>query len=341
MDMHRLVKYIYFTKRCCYDFIYCGIPYSSTMLLCCDVYILHSTAHPNMNQTRIQIAKPDIVAYFDKHQNKVFKLSELKAILSKERNFWRLAQRTTADRFVDFLTEHSKLKCLNFPFPHRHEIRYVWGDVPLLEVLLTVKPNSYFSHYTAVRMHGLTEQVPKIIYLNHEQHLKSQSTGEMEQGRIAAAFSRPHRMTNNFIQHETASIYLINGKNTNQLGVVSQSVQYDSDVPIPVRLTNIERTLIDITVRPAYAGGVFDVLKAFSLAKDQVSVNALAAMLQKIKHTYPYHQAIGYYLERAGYKNKMLDFFRRFPMEYDFYLANAMGETEYIKEWRLYVPKGF
>ena len=294
-----------------------------------------------MSKTRLQIAKPDIVEHFEKETPKVLKLTDIKAILSEKRAFWRLAQRTTTQPFIEFLTEHSKLKRLDFPFPYRTEIRYVWGDVPLLEVLLTTKPNCYFSHYTAVRMHGLTEQVPKTIYLNHEQHLKSQSTGGLEQGRIDAAFSRRPRVSNNQITFENVNICLVNGKNTNQLGVITETVQYDSETPIRVRLTNLERTLIDITVRPIYAGGISEVQKAFLLAKDQVSINTLAAMLPKIGHTYPYHQAIGFYLERAGYKSRSLDLLRRFPMNYDFYLANEMGETDYIKDWRLHVPKGF
>ena len=294
-----------------------------------------------MNKTRLQIAKADIVSYFDKEAPPVLRLADIKAILSAQRSFWRLAQRTTTEPFIEFLTNHAKLKRFEFPFPYRTEIRYVWGDVPFLEVLQTVKPNSYFSHYTAVRMHGLTEQVPKTLYLNHEQHLKSQSTGGLEQGRIDAAFSRRPRVSNNQIEFGNIHICLINGKNTNQLGVVTETVNYDSDVPLRVRLTNLERTLIDITVRPVYAGGVAEVQKAFFLAKDQVSINALAAMLPKMQHTYPYHQAIGFYLERAGYKSRLLDLMRRFPMDYDFYLANEMGETEYIKEWRLYIPKGF
>ncbi len=294
-----------------------------------------------MNKTRIQIAKSDIVSHFEKEAPKVLKLTDIKAILSENRDFWRLTQRMTAQPFIDFLTEHAKLKRLDFPFPYRTETRYAWGDVPLLEVLLTTKPNCYFSHYTAVRMHGLTEQVPKTIYLNHEQNLKSQSTGGLEQGRIDAAFSRRPRISNNQITFENLTICLINGKNTNQLGVIAETVQYDSDTPVRVRLSNLERTLIDITVRPIYAGGISEVQKAFLLAKDQVSVNALAAMLPKIGHTYPYHQAIGFYLERAGYKSGLLDLLRRFPMNYDFYLANEMGETDYIKDWRLYVPKGF
>lgn len=293
-----------------------------------------------MNKTRIQIAKPDIVSYFDTHASHVLKLTEIAAILSKNRDFWRLAQRTNTQQFIKFLIENSKLQKLSFPFPYRAEIRYVWDDVPLLEVLLTLKKDAYFSHYTAVRMHGLTEQVPKTIYLNHEQRPQPQNP-HLEQGRIAAAFSRKPRISQNSIDFENVRICMVNGMHTNQLGVVNEQVSYDDDTKISVRLTNIERTLIDITVRPVYSGGVFEVQKAFRLANDQVSVNALAAMLQKLKFVYPYHQAIGYYLERAGYKSSLVDLLRRFPMDFDFYLAHEMGETEYIKEWRLYVPKGF
>ena len=29
------------------------------------------------------------------------------------------------------------------------------------------------------------------------------------------------------------------------------------------------------------------------------------------------------------------------PMRFDFYLTHQMAKTDYVKEWRLYVPKGF
>ena len=292
-----------------------------------------------MNNARIQIAKPDIIAYFDNHAPSVLKLTDVAAILSKERKFWRLAQSTTTQNFIQFLIENAKLRRLDFPFPYRGEQRYVWGEVPLLEVLLTLKTDAYFSHYTAVRMHGLTEQVPKTIYLNHEQQPRAQNS--LEQGRIAAAFSRRPRVSQNVIDFGDVRICLINGMNTKQLGVITEQVNYDGGALVEVRLTNLERTLIDITVRPIYSGGVFEVQKAFRLAKEKVSVNALSAMLVKLRYVYPYHQAIGFYLERAGYKPELLDLLRRFPMDYDFYLTHQMGETEYVKDWRLHVPKGF
>lgn len=290
--------------------------------------------------TRLQIAKPDIVRHFDELPRKILRFGDIAAILTEQRAFWRLAQNTSTADFIDFLTRNGKLKHLEFPFPSRKEQRYVWGDVPLLEVLLTLKKGAYFCHYTAVRMHGLTEQVPKTIYLNHEQRPRPPGTA-LSQASIDRAFRNRPRVSQNLIDYDDARICLINGKSTNQLGVVTEEVTYDDVRPIRVRLTNIERTLIDITVRPMYAGGIHEVLKAFQLAQERLSVNRLVATLQQLGHVYPYHQAIGFYLERAGYKDSLLDLLRRFPKEFDFYLSYQMGPTEYVKEWRLHIPKGF
>jgi len=293
-----------------------------------------------MNKARIQIAKPDIARHFDEFEQKIFKLTDLAAILSKEREFWRLTQSTTTSAFAQFLTTNTKLKRLSFPFPYRSEQRYVWGDVPLLEVLLTIKKDSYYTHYTAMRMHGLTEQVPKTIYLNHEQRPHVQNA-TLKQSAIDAAFKRKPRSSNNVIEFGEWRICLVNGMHTDQLGVISEKITYDSTETALVRLTNIERTLIDIAVRPVYAGGVFEVLKAFQLAKDRISVNKLAAFLQKLRYVYPYHQTLGFYLERAGYKDSSVSLLRQAPMEFDFYLTHQTGDTEYIKDWRLHIPKGF
>jgi len=56
---------------------------------------------------------------------------------------------------------------------------------------------------------------------------------------------------------------MIAGKNTNRLGV--EEIAGPASETIPV--TNLERTLIDIVVRPAYAGGTSQLLKAYRTAK--------------------------------------------------------------------------
>ena len=138
----------------------------------------------------------------------------------------------------------------------------------------------------------------------------------------------------------TTRVIFLNGKNTGNLGVVEEEFNGTGGEQFGrIRVTNVERTLIDITVRPVYSGGVSEVLKAFRLAHGRVSVNRLAAMVKKLAFIYPYHQAVGFYLERAAYRSSSLDLFRSIPREFDFYLEHGLKEKEYLKDWRLFIPK--
>jgi predicted transcriptional regulator of viral defense system len=108
-----------------------------------------------------------------------------------------------------------------------------------------------------------------------------------------------------------------------------------------LRVTDVERTLIDIVVRPVYSGGVFEIANAFHEAAGKYSVNRLCAYLRQLNFTYPYHQAIGFYMARSGrYKKSQLDLLRQFPMDFDFYLAHGMRQKQYIGDWKLYIPEG-
>ncbi len=95
-------------------------------------------------------------------------------------------------------------------------------------------------------------------------------------------------------------------------------------------------------MRSNYAGGVFEVLGAFRQAADRVSANRMSAFLSKMQYVYPYHQAIGFYMEMAGnYRASQIELFRKQPMELDFYLAHQMGKTAHNSRWRISHPEGF
>jgi len=296
-----------------------------------------------MNRTRIQIAKPDIVRHFDALPDHVLKPKEIYAILAEQRDFWRLAQNTTAERFIEFLLKHSKLKQYEFRFPQRTERCYVWDQAPLLAILLGLKKDLHFSHYTAMRAHGLTEQSPKSIYLTDERTAPnaSERKNTISQADIDNAFKKPARASSNWVEYDDKKIYLLNGADTSHLGIVTELMTDESGAEVQARLTNLERTLIDITVRPVYAGGVFEVAKAYELAKERVSINKLVATLHKLSFVYPYHQAVGYYLQRADYKPSQIDLVRRLSRAQDFYLSHEMNNTSYDSDWRLHIPSGF
>lgn len=291
-----------------------------------------------MPRSRIAIAKPDIIKVFDALPGPILRRKEIGKILSQHRQGWRLTQSMTLDEFLDYMVKNTPLDRVDLDLPYRPETLYTWRTVSTYQVALGVKAGSYLCHYTAMAIHRLTNQVPKTVYVNVEQRPLKTKSGPLIQERIDKAFSRAtQRMTNNVFDFGKVRLTYINGKYTNQLGVVDLELSPGERV----RGTGLERTLIDIAVRPAYAGGVAEVAAAYVAAKPAVSVNKLAALLSQLDYVYPYHQVIGYYLERAGYKDSLVKLFEKPPIQFDFYLTYGMIETDYSKRWRLHIPKNF
>ncbi|MCR4411894.1 MAG: hypothetical protein NUV77_05640 [Thermoguttaceae bacterium] len=285
----------------------------------------------------IALAKPDLVRLFDESPKRVYSRGELAKILAANRSFWRLPERFTLTEFVSFLLKQTRLKAVRLAFPNRPVARFTWGDADALSVAQSLRADGYFTHFTAMHLHGLTDQIPKTVYFNCEQAI-SGGGGALTQEGIDRAFKAKCRVSKNVASYRDQTICLLNGRNTGGLGVIAVDVGDGTQV----RVTSIERTLIDIVVRPVYSGGVHEVARAFEKARGLFSVNKLVALLKKLNFTYPYHQAIGFYLERAGgYGPAQLDLLREFERQFDFYLAHEMNQTQYVPEWRLFVPKGF
>lgn len=288
-------------------------------------------------QDRMEIAQSDIEKHFDSLEKPILKKHDIDNIVHQHREFWRLSNTTAVNEIIAFLMENSKLRKVDLPFPSQPTTRYLWGEISLYELALSLRSNSYFNHYTAMYLHGLTEQIPKTLYVNSEQKAKWASTAKLEQSRIDRALKKAPRLSKNIVECEGMRICLLRGKNTSNLGVT----QIEGPTGTFLHTTDVARTLIDIAVRPFYSGGVFEVLKAYRMAKAMFSVNELTAYLRKIGYIYPYHQVIGFYLDKAGvYKDTQIKLLAKIDKEFDFYLQYQMKDTAYSKKWRLYYPKG-
>lgn len=288
--------------------------------------------------TRFQIAKRDIISLLDREAKGVLDIYSISRILDRNKRFWRLPEGLTTSRFIKLLTENTKLKRHELNFPRKKYIRFTWGEESVYQLALSLERDSYFTHYTAMYWHNLTDQIPKTIYVNYEQRPKRYVPDRLLQVNIDRALRNAQRESKNIAMVGDFKVCMLNGKYTDRLGVTEMV----TDGNERLMLTDIERTLIDIVVRPAYSGGIYEVLNAYRRAVKKVSINKLCAILRKIKYIYPYHQAIGFYLERAGvYREAQIKLLKRFDFEYDFYMTHQMKETEYSKEWRLYYPKGF
>ncbi|MET0400096.1 MAG: hypothetical protein ABW277_25120 [Longimicrobiaceae bacterium] len=214
--------------------------------------------------------------------------------------------------------------------------RYVWGKASPYEIGLSLRAGAYLSHASAMRLHGLGPQTEIPVYANKEQSPKPAPTGVLTQGGIDRAFARPPRVSRYVYSFDGTPLVLLSGKHTGNLGV-NRIVEPSG---IPVRVTSLERTLVDVVVRPAYATGAAAVLEAYRAARERASVEMLLAILQSLAHVYPYHQAIGFYMERAGYAASDLRRVHSLGLQYDFYVEHQMAGAQFDRAWRIHYPEG-
>jgi len=293
------------------------------------------------------LSRKRIKAAFDESGIQIWSRQPLLQFIQKHCEHWSqddaspdsfpLPAVATVTQVLNLLVKQTQLKSVSLPFPYRSVTRFVWGEVSTYSLIQAVDAQGYFTHYTAMQLHNLTDQIPKAIYFNVEQPATG-GGGSLTQGGIDRAFKGKCRVTNNVIKFRDVTIHKVNGQNTGRLGVESMQMADGSTTQV----TNLERTLIDIAVRPIYSGGVAEVSDAYKAAADKVSGNRLTTYLKSLNYTYPYHQVIGYYMDRAGnYSESQIKRIQAIPREHDFYLTYQIKNPAYNEKWRLFVPNGF
>ncbi|MBN9682167.1 MULTISPECIES: type IV toxin-antitoxin system AbiEi family antitoxin domain-containing protein [unclassified Corallococcus] len=290
-------------------------------------------------RTKLQLAAGLIAQAFQDEPGRVYSRPALTAMLKRHREEWGLPASVGLSGFIQFLADSKQLSVVRLSSDTGEVVtRYVWEQASPLAVALTLRPSAYLSHGTAAWLQGLTDQFAKVIYVNKEQSPKPPPRGGLTQEAIDRAFKGHQRASTYVFHFDIYRAVLLSGKNTGALGV--------EDVPTPegefLPATNVERTLIDLTVRPTYAGGVEEVLGAFRRAREQekVDVEKLLQTLAQLNYVYPYHQALGFYMERAGFEADALSPLRALGLQHDFYLAYGLKDLVYDAGWRLHHPRG-
>lgn len=277
--------------------------------------------------------KPHIDKVVNSAQEQVMSSMEFGRLVSETNEIWGLKSLSRGEIKRFLLEEYSFIED-QIIGDHSYEIYYRSNSkIDFFDVAAVRSRGSYFSYYSALYINNLTLQIPKQIYLTLERKSLDQNNNILKQENIDRVFSKPPRITSDKRNYKNFDINFINGQYQNLIGITTFRGQY--------AVSDIERTLIDIAVRPFYSGGVTQVLEAYINAKNKLDPQKLIDYYAQLNYTYPYHQVIGFYLEKAGYDAKMYNEFLNFDdLEFHFYLTYNILHKEFSKKWRLYYPKG-
>ena len=248
------------------------------------------------------------------------------------------ARQTLYEDFLEFVIRRGHLTQVHFHAPHYDDtiLRFCKAQATSLDLAASLRPSAYFSHSTAAYLNGLTASLPSALFLNVEQSQKPKpSASSLSQASLDRAFTGNQRQSKLFYNYETLTVTMLSGKKTGKLGVESIAAPSGRSF----FATNLERTLVDLTVRPAYGGGIKAVLECFRVAQARASMDKLLQILDQVDYLYPYVQAIGFLGQRAGFSEAALRQLRERITSLKFYLTHGMKNPAYDDAWRIYHPR--
>jgi predicted transcriptional regulator of viral defense system len=301
----------------------------------------HTAGIHTCSMTAAKRARGDTLAilkHFAEAQKSVYTPKNLKDILAAHGNTWKIPESYGVDGFIELLESRVGLRVASFKSGTRQEHRLFRGSPTDFEIAASFLENGYFSHQTAAILHSLLQFAPTRFFINNEQSPKPRSTN-LNQEAIRLAFSRRPRHSQLIFRQTQLSngceYVMLSGKYSGNAGVT----EIDHPVAGKLRVTNLARTLIDAVVRPQYVGDSNSLLTIFRAAKTTVGAEEIMKMLASLDYIYPYQQAIGFLMQRAGFPKIEYEKLKNLTTSFDFYLHYQMVDPVYDSGWKLYYPR--
>ena len=294
-------------------------------------------AAPINRRTKLARGEPELIARLSRSDQLVYSPHQLTELFRAMRERGIYSKQASYEDFLGFVLRRGHLTQIALTAPHYDEtlLRFCRGQAEALDVGASLRSSAYFSHSTAAYLNGLTTTLPNALYLNLEQSAKPKSdSNQLNQESLDRAFSGNQRQSRLFYTHEKLTVTMLSGKKTGRLAVESIAASTGRSFSA----TNLECTLIDLTVRPAYAGGIQAVLECFRTARPRVSIEKLLQILDQLDYVYPYAQAIGFLAQRAGFPTDDLKLLQNRITPLKFYLAHGMKNPTYDETWRIHRP---
>ncbi len=165
--------------------------------------------------------------------------------------------------------------------------------------------------WNAMSYHGLTDQLPRCVW-------------------ILSPSGQTSKKTSQYLYHVGATEYrVIRVQPHHYYGVEKYFIN-----ETPVWITDLERTLLDGLIRPQYSGGFFEVMTAFEWAQDRVNSEKLVDYA--LKYGILVSKRLGWVFETLGIFPKMVKVLKEIPCKAVYKLdVTRPNEGEILSGWNL------
>jgi hypothetical protein len=136
-----------------------------------------------------------ITRYFQSETDRVFTLSDLELLHLEKLREWNLPPSMTSYSFIQTLLNRTNLSEIRLRSSHYSSPRrFSWQRKasPIAVAISVKKANAYFSHASAMWIHGLSDN-HKQIFINKDQSEKPKNLGQLSQEAIDRVFRNRQR----------------------------------------------------------------------------------------------------------------------------------------------------
>jgi len=174
------------------------------------------------------------------------------------------------------------------------------GMTPIheFEIAMALVNPAAISHWSAMHFHGMTEQIPRIVYDTTTQPIN-----------ILRSSKKLRKTQRNYNKEIEGILYqFIRIKPERFFGIRDYWVG-----EVKVTITDPERTLIDGLVSPRYFGGWAEVYSAFELQFSKLDLNKMIEYSTRFSAAVA--KRLGWILEKLGVENSILQKLENIPIK--------------------------
>lgn len=213
-----------------------------------------------------------------------------------------------------------------------------------LELIPAFAEKSFASYFCALFFNGLINQVPKTFHISLERKTRGKrsvnSYAQLDKYKVRDTFMKTPIQTQNIAAYERRKYIFIEREFTEMLGVIDIRASAMKK-EISIKVTDLERTLLDCIISPHRAGGIDTVFDSFKSAKNKLDIGKLYYYYTKLNFLYPYWQRIGFILQRTiGHELSAKWEELMNQKKYEFYLMHEYKINWLLdKKWKIFYPK--